>query len=93
MIRSTEAMRSSVSCFGVWSVMSTPTSRSVSADSSLIADPGLVPAESTVTVSPAILRMRPAAIWDLPPFLTQTNSTEGLAVSVMVVRPRRGGVR
>lgn len=46
--------------------------------------PGLVPAEYTCTASPAISRMRPAAICDLPPFFTQTNSTEGVGFSVMM---------
>ena len=50
--------------------------------------PGFVPAEYTCTVSPAILLISPAAIWDLPPFLTQTNSTDGVG-SVSDIR-RRG---
>jgi len=58
----------------------------------LIADTGSVPADSTVAVSPAILRMRPAAIWDLPPFFTQTNNTDGL-VGLVIIRRRRAGVR
>ena len=29
-------------------------------------------------MSPTILLISPAAIWDLPPFLTQTNSTDGV---------------
>ena len=41
---------------------------------------GLVPAEYTCTVSPAILLISPAAICDLPPFLTQTNSTDGVGL-------------
>ena len=41
--------------------------------------PGLVPAECTSTESPAIFRISPAAICDLPQFLTQTNSTDGVA--------------
>ena len=67
---------------GVSPVMSTPTSASDSADRSLIAVPGFVPAECTSTVSPAILRISPAAIWDLPPFLTQTNSTDGVRIGL-----------
>ncbi len=42
-----------------------------------MASPGLVPAEYTCTLSLAILRMSPAAICDLPRFLTQTNNTDG----------------
>ena len=42
------------------------------------AEPGLVPADYTCTVSPAILVISPAPICDLPPFLTQTNSTDGM---------------
>ena len=57
--------RGSIS-LGVWSVMSTPISLSASADSVLTAVPGLVPAEYICTVSPAICRISPAAIWDLP---------------------------
>lgn len=69
---------------GVWSLMSTPTSASDWAERSLMAVPGLVPAEYTCTASPAILRIRPAAICDFPPFLTHTKSTEGVeAVSVI----------
>src|SRR5882757_928104 len=45
-----------------------------------MAAPGCVPAEYTCTVSPAVWRIRPAAICDLPAFFTHTNSTEGLAV-------------
>ena len=62
--------------------MSTPTSSRVPTDRALTTSPGLVPAEYTSTWSPAALRMRPAAIWDLPPFLTHTNSTEGLLIEV-----------
>ena len=40
--------------------------------------PHLVPAEYTCTVSAAILLISPAAICDLPPFLMQTNRTDGL---------------
>jgi hypothetical protein len=39
---------------------------------------GLVPAECTSTRLPAALRINPAAIWDLPPLRTQTNSTDGV---------------
>jgi hypothetical protein len=64
----------------VWSLMSTPTSARDSAESRLIEIPGWVPAEYTCTESPAMVRISPAAIWDLPLFLTQTNSTDGVAV-------------
>ena len=47
--------------------------------------PGLVPAECTSTALPAVLRIRPAAIWDLPPFFTHTNNTLGVTDSVSVV--------
>ena len=92
MTRSTEAMRSSMSCFRDRSVMSTPTSRRTTADSPLIVDPRFVPAESTVTVSPAIFRMRPAANWDVPPFLTHTNSTDGVVGFAMAIKRQRPGV-
>jgi hypothetical protein len=59
--------------------MSTPTSLSASADSVLTAVPGLLPAEYTCTVSPAICRISAAAIRDLPAFFAHTNNTEGLA--------------
>ena len=59
------------------------------ADSELMAVPGLVPAEYTRTVSPAIWRISPAAIWDLPPFLTQTNSTDGV-VGWFTIHPFTG---
>ena len=62
--------------FGVWSVMSWGGCRTW-AERSLTAVPGLVPAEYTATVSPAIWRISPAARCDLPAFLTQTNSTKG----------------
>jgi hypothetical protein len=68
-----------VNQFGCLVVMSTPTSLSASADSVLTAAPGWVPAEYTCTASPAIRRISPAAIWDLPAFFTHTNNTEGLA--------------
>src|SRR5258705_13969810 len=80
--------------FGRCSLMSTPTSASASADRSLTAAPGLVPAEYTSTVSPAILLIRPAAICDLPAFLTQTNRTDGLpptSVMTTAVGGHRGG--
>lgn len=47
------------------------------AERELMATPGLVPADVTEILGPASSRMSPAAIWDLPPFLTQTNSTAG----------------
>ena len=62
------------------------------ADSPLIVDPRFVPAESTVTVSPAIFRMRPAATWDVPPFLTHTNSTDGVVGFAMAIKRQRPGV-
>ena len=52
--------------------------------------PGWVPAGSTGMMLPTILRMSPAAIWDLPPFFTQTNSTDGVLELVMAVRFRLG---
>jgi hypothetical protein len=76
--------------FRGWSLMSTPTSRSVWADRALTVLPGWVPAESTVTVSPTVLRMSLAAIWDLPAFFTQTNRTDGVPELVIAVRFRLG---
>ena len=35
------------------------------------------PPTRRATVSPTTWRIRPAAIWDLPPFFTHTNSTAG----------------
>ena len=72
---------------GVSPLMSAPTSASTSADRALIFEPGVVPAECTITRSPAALRYSPAAIWDLPPLRTQTNGTDG----VLTGRRRRRG--
>ena len=40
--------------------------------------PGLVPAVRTPTRPPARWRMSAPAIWDFPPFFTQTDRTTGL---------------
>ena len=64
------SIRSSVSCFGVWSVMSTTTSRSVSADSPLIAEAGFVPAESTVSCFARSATV--AHVQSLPSYLSPT---------------------
>src|SRR5699024_12443788 len=67
--------------------MSAPTSAMTSAASWLMASPGRVPAEYTSTRVPvawAWWRIRAAAIWDLPPFLTQTNNTLGTGCGVVM---------
>ena len=61
-----------------------PTSSTLAREAALRSEPGLVPAEWTVTASPASCRARAAAIWDLPPFLTQTNRTEGVLMAAPV---------
>src|SRR6476620_4971194 len=46
-----------------------------------------MPAEYTWTVSPTVLLISPAGICDLPPFLTQTTSTDGLLVASIIETP------
>ncbi len=84
---------SGVRALGVSWVMSSPTSCRDSADRALTAVPGLVPAEVTVTVSPAAFFVRPAAMGDFPPFFTQTNSTVGRWVIGVLRGCRRRPVR
>jgi hypothetical protein len=71
---------------GVSLSISAPSSASTSAESALMEVPGFVPAECTATRSPAALRMSPAAIWDLPPLRTQTNSTDGVLIGWILRR-------
>ncbi len=68
---------SSVRGFGCSPVMSTPTSVNDATDGLFSLVPGYVPTDRTCTLSPAWWRSRPAAICDLPPFLTHTNNTCG----------------
>jgi hypothetical protein len=49
--------------------------------------PRLGASRMDVTESPAILRISPAAIWDLPAFLTQTNNTDGGVEDSVIVAP------
>src|SRR5699024_11607950 len=72
---------------GVSADMSAPSSAMTLADTWLMASPGWVPAEYTSTltlVSWAWWRIKAAAIWDLPPFFTQTNNTLGVVVGVVM---------
>src|SRR6478672_10979668 len=46
-----------------------------------------MPAEYTWTVSPTVLLISPAGICDMPPFLTQTTSTNGLLVASVIETP------
>jgi hypothetical protein len=67
------------SFFGVWSVMSMPTSRIACTATGLMVSTGAEPAERISTWSPARWRSQPAAIWERPALCTQTNSTLGLS--------------
>src|SRR5699024_8194164 len=72
--------------------ISAPSSATESAARALTAAPGRVPAEWTSTRSPACSRISAAAIWDLPPFLTQTKRTLGvLGLLVMIGLQWRNG--
>src|SRR5690625_6146936 len=60
--------------------------RSIASVERLLSDPpGLVPAEWTSIASPARCRSSAAAIWDLPPFLTQTKRALGLGAGAVVM--------
>src|SRR5689334_4191053 len=67
------------SLFGVWSVMSTPTSRMAWTAAGLTVSAGAEPAERTSIRSPARWRSQPAAICERPALCTQTNRTLGLS--------------
>ena len=80
MTTSTAFVTSSVTGLGCSPVISMPSSASESTDWGFSDVPGLVPAECTVTVPLASWFMSPAASWDFPPFLLQTNKTLGFFV-------------
>ena len=82
--RRPRSVTSSVTGLGCSPVMSMPSSARDSTDWGFSDVPGLVPAECTATVPFASWFISPAASWDFPPFLLQTNRTLGFfVVSVM----------
>ena len=84
MTTSTASRTSSVMGLGCSPVMSMPSSARESTDWGFSDLPGLVPPECTVTAPLASWFISPAASWDFPPFLLQTNRTLGVfVVSVM----------
>src|SRR3954462_12781160 len=88
MITSEDWAVSHSSFFGVWLVMSMPTSAIASTAAGLIVSAGADPAERPSTASPARCRSQPAAIWERPALWTHTNSTLGLS---LIRRSSAGG--
>src|SRR6266571_4843986 len=72
-----------VSGLGSSALMSTPISFMASTTRVLRCSAGSLPADRTVTVSPASLCSSPAAIWLRPALCTQTKRTSGICISII----------
>src|SRR5438309_10956884 len=82
MTTSAALTNSSVSGVGNSLDMSTPSALITSTAAGLISAAGALPAERTLTLSPAYRASNPAAIWLRPALWTQTKRTSGTGVSV-----------